>query len=165
MKSKYRTINKLLIFFTLLSTTLSVYQVSLSTDEEEPRKINFQLDFASIHIIILSNQIDCENMKSCTWLNDKPQKGSYDNIPYTYKEAYLNLKMDMADSEDGEQYTLKVFTRIAKGLKNSVIGLNDINALSNNMEYGHEIVVDLKDVSMKVKKMKKSESNSTPKIT
>jgi hypothetical protein len=148
----------------LILPSFAKYEVSLNTDDEQPKKLSFILDFGNIEVLILSSQLDCDALNSCTWYQKDKKEGTYNGTPYTYRTAYLNLNIPTVDTEKEEDQkfkTLKVYIYIVEGLKNNVMGVNDINAISNYMEYGYELVFNLRKVSLLMQPMAKSDSKQT----
>lgn len=129
------------------------YSVNLEIVGDESNKLEFYLDFGLASILVKSKKLDCDALDSCTYSDKKFSKGVYRNTEYTYQTAYLNVKIDDIDSNDNTPKTLKLYIRITKGLENNIIGLNDINAITDYMEHGHEMVADLKNQTLGIQKI------------
>lgn len=135
-------IHLLVCFFIFMYQYKSNYPVELEVNEEKPFKLKFLLDVGTMHILIQSKDIDCDKLANCTWFNHNTNTATYRNQKYTYKEAYLKVTVPDFDSHDKSPHHLRIFVRLTDSMKFNVLGVNDVNSLTNYMEHGYEIIYD-----------------------
>ena len=147
-----------LAFFLLPLSRICNYPITLTTNDKTPQKINMNLDFGTAHTLITSSKLDCDALESCEWYSpdQKEETGTYNHEEYKYKNAYLTILFDTENDQD-QKVAFKVYIRINNMF--NIIGMNNINAITNNMQRSHEVVIDLKKSTLKIQPMKKSDGN------
>jgi hypothetical protein len=132
------------------------YSVEIPIQGEETNKLEFYFDFGIGSILVRSKKLDCDAVESCSYADKKVQNGVYRNTEYTYQTAYLYVTVNNLDPKDETPKTLKLYIRITEGLDQNIMGMNDINAVTNTMEHGHEMVADLKHQTLGIRSVAKS---------
>lgn len=144
--------------FTLFSVIISKYDIKLLTNDKIAKELIVFIDFSYAYTLIESSKFDCSNYESCEWYNTETQTAQYLKKTYSYKEAFLTIKIPTDDVKNSEFKTQKIMIRITSAY--NVLGINSTNTLSKFIDKGNEIIVDLKKKKLFLQKMDKNNSKS-----
>ena len=152
-------ISKLLawsVFFFLMSASKCDNDFQIEIHSENPYNLAFYIDAGYPHVMIMSKDIDCEKLSTCTWYDQKTYSAVYRGTDFKFRYAYVTLAVPSLDPDEKDPKILRVFSRITETLEFNVLGINDINAITNPMEHRHEMVIDLKNRTIGIQPFKKT---------
>ena len=151
MISRSNTLLKLTLIMVFSGLVNSRFDMNLKTSDKPSQNVVLFLNFNFPYILIQSENLKCDELESCKWINSDRQVAKYGGNDYEYTEAMVEFKFDLIDPTtskvEGEQ-KVKVRVRITDHY--NVLGMNIKTVFSNSLDSGLEFVIDLKKLAIMV---------------
>lgn len=147
-----RIIKHLVLSLLFAFPALSKYPIEIFTTDKESHKLTLYLEFGYPFVLIDSKKFPCGNFDSCRYTDETPKEGTYNSQTYTYRDARVKIKLLKVGKEE-DFIEFEIPARLNN--KFSMIGMNDINGFTNFMPDEYELVIDLKENTMRVQEFVK----------